>query len=306
MYRSPSPQRGGSSAATPRTTLLRALDDRADGTPFAMPLDRAAATSRDQALPSERPDALSSDRAGTVRRDQADALPSERPDALPSDRPGTVRRDRPDAPPCGPVALTPESAFDALYVYAAPGLIHQAYLLTGCRRRAFEAADHAFRQAWERWPEVARDPDPVGWVRALTHEYALSPWQRFRRLVTRPGPPPADPLLRALLELPPRHRRTAVLCDGLGLGVSEAAAETEASCHAVRGRLRHARTVLGATPDAARQALRTRVEGASAATLAQPWSVRAGSERRARVLSRTVFAATAALVALIALVIHAG
>ncbi|MFJ8083253.1 hypothetical protein ACIQ6Y_21935 [Streptomyces sp. NPDC096205] len=240
MYRNPAHERGGSAATTARTTLIRALDDR----------------------------------AGTV--------------------------------PPGPAALTPEAAFDALYVYAAPGLIHQAHLLTGCRRRAFESAEYAFRKAWERWPEVARDPDPVGWVRMQTHEYALSPWHRFRRLVTRPGPPPADPLLRALLDLPPRHRRTAVLCDGLGLGVSEAAAETEASSHAVRGRLRHARAVLGATPEAARQALRTRVEEASAATLAQPWSVRAGSERHVRVLTRTVFAVTAALIALIALVIHGG
>ncbi|MFI9155201.1 hypothetical protein [Streptomyces sp. NPDC053367] len=206
----------------------------------------------------------------------------------------------------GRSALTPEGAFDALYVYAAPGLIEQAYLLTGCRRRAFESAEHAFRQAWERWPEVARDPDPVGWVRAATHEHALSPWHRFRRLVIRPSPAPADPLLRALLELPPRHRRTAVLCDGLGLGVSEAAAETEASSHAVRGRLGHARAALAATPEAARRALRTRMEQASAATLALPWSVRAGSERRVRALTRTVFMVTAALVALIALAIHGG
>ncbi|CAL9635163.1 sigma-70 family RNA polymerase sigma factor [Streptomyces sp. enrichment culture] len=195
--------------------------------------------------------------------------------------------------------LTPEAAFDALYIYAAPGLVHQAHLLTGCRRRAFESAEHAFRHAWAHWPEVARDPDPVGWVRARSHEYALSPWHRFRRLRSRPGPAPADPLLRALLDLPPRHRRTALLVDGLGLTVSEAAAETESSTYAVRGRLRHARAVLGATPGAAREALRARLDEASAATLAHPRSVRAGGERRARAVTRTVCAATAALVALV-------
>ncbi|MFE1442649.1 hypothetical protein [Streptomyces sp. NPDC058739] len=205
-----------------------------------------------------------------------------------------------------PAPLTPESAFDALYVYAAPGLVHQAYLLTGCRRLAFESVEHAFRRAWEHWPEVARDPDPVGWTRARTYDYALSPWRRFRRLPGRPGPAPADPVLGALLELPPRHRRTAVLCDGLGLTVFEAAAESEASTAAVRGRLRHARTALAATPEAARRALRARVGEEAAATLAHPRSVRASSERRLRLMTRSVAAALGLLAVLIGVFVHTG
>lgn len=198
------------------------------------------------------------------------------------------------------VSDSAEADFDALYLSTAPGLTQQAYVLTGCRRLAFESAEQAFHRAWEQWPEVARDPDPEAWVRARAHEYALAPWHRLRPGRPRPDPPAADPVVRALLELPPWQRRTALLCDGLDLSVAEAAAETHASTAATAGRLRHARAAIsGLLPDGVAGApdhpLRRRVKDASAATLAQPWCVRAASERRARALTIVVFAATAAL-----------
>ncbi|WP_449344831.1 sigma factor-like helix-turn-helix DNA-binding protein, partial [Streptomyces narbonensis] len=153
----------------------------------------------------------------------------------------------PTRPPAVP-GLTPAEAFDALYAYAAPGLVHQTYLLTGRRRLSRESVEYAFHHAWEHWPEVAVDPDPVGWVRAASYEYALS-WHRFRRAHKHPDSPPAEAnrraLLGALLELPPPYRRTVLLYDGLGLDLPETAAETEASTPAAANRLLHARTVLG-------------------------------------------------------------
>ncbi|WP_051739975.1 hypothetical protein, partial [Streptomyces catenulae] len=148
------------------------------------------------------------------------------------------------------------AAFDALYERHAEPLIRQAYLLTGRPRRAQEAVERAFRLAWQRWPEVAVDRDPVGWLRAAAHEYALSPWHGLRTgtrtaerpTPTAPAPPPADPgdraLLGALLELPAPYRRTLVLHDGVGLGLRETAAEAEASIRAAAGRLTHARTTV--------------------------------------------------------------
>ncbi|MEU8541775.1 sigma factor-like helix-turn-helix DNA-binding protein [Streptomyces sp. NPDC048717] len=148
--------------------------------------------------------------------------------------------------PSGP---TPQDAFDALYAHASPGLLHQAYLLTARRRLAREAVAHAFRHAWRYWPEVACDPDPVGWVRAAAHDHALSPWHRFRLRHRRPDTPPADPALRELLAalqaLPPSYRRTLLLYDGLGLDLPDTAAETEASTPAAGNRLLHARAVIG-------------------------------------------------------------
>ncbi|MFJ9827424.1 helix-turn-helix domain-containing protein [Streptomyces sp. NPDC101160] len=203
--------------------------------------------------------------------------------------------------------LTPEDAFDALYAYAAPGLVHQTYLLTGRRRLSRESVEHAFHHAWERWPEVACDRDPVGWVRAAAYEYALSPWHRFRRRHRHPDAPPTEAsrraLLRALLDLPAPYRRTVLLYDGLGLDLPETAAETEASTPATGNRLLHARTVIAqrvpelAEAEALQQRLGALVAEAPTATLPEACAVRTGSERRSRLLTRTVIAVTAALIA---------
>lgn len=151
----------------------------------------------------------------------------------------------PDPAPEAPRCLTAEAAFDALYDYAAPGLTRQAYLLTGRRKLSREAVEHAFRIAWQRWPEVARDRDPAGWVRAAAYEYAMSPWHRLRRTHRRLDTLPEDPerrvLLDALLGLPASYRRTLLLHDGVGLGLPETAAETEASTPAAASRLLNAR-----------------------------------------------------------------
>ena len=69
-----------------------------------------------------------------------------------------------------PASLTPAQAFDALYAFCAPALVRQAYLLTGRRELARESVERAFQLAWQRWPEVAVDPDPAGWMRAMTYE----------------------------------------------------------------------------------------------------------------------------------------
>ncbi|MFH8533848.1 sigma factor-like helix-turn-helix DNA-binding protein [Streptomyces tendae] len=196
---------------------------------------------------------------------------------------------------------TAESAFDALYVRAAPGLLHQTHLLTGRRGRAFQAVEYAFSHAWEYWPEVAVDSDPVGWVRSHAYEYALSPWHRFRELVDREEPAPTCPLHRALVRLSARHRRALLLCDGLGLTIAQAAAELEASCAATESRLLGARAVLAECfpdsddHDALPLRIRTLVAEGSTATVPTAGSVRAESERRLRLLTRSVAGAVAVL-----------
>ncbi|MEV0903867.1 sigma factor-like helix-turn-helix DNA-binding protein [Streptomyces hokutonensis] len=149
-----------------------------------------------------------------------------------------------------PAPLTPAQAFDALYAFCAPSLVRQTYLLTGRRELARESVERAFQTAWQRWPEVAVDRDPAGWVRSVTYEYALSPWHRFRPRYRHPEPPPPAPadraLLTALLKLPPSYRRTLLLYDGVGLGLAEMAAETEASTPAAANRLLHAREAVAA------------------------------------------------------------
>uniref|UniRef100_UPI000BF1CF85 helix-turn-helix domain-containing protein n=1 Tax=Streptomyces sp. st170 TaxID=1828058 RepID=UPI000BF1CF85 len=136
---------------------------------------------------------------------------------------------------------SPAEAFDELYARTAPGLVRQTYLLTGRRALARESVERAFELAWQRWPEVAVDRDPAGWVRAAAYEYAMSPWHRLRRTHRHPDAPPTEPgkraLFDALLDLPPAYRRTLLLYDGVGLDLPETAAETEASTPAAAGRL---------------------------------------------------------------------
>ncbi|MEU3199153.1 helix-turn-helix domain-containing protein [Streptomyces sp. NPDC006996] len=208
---------------------------------------------------------------------------------------------------------TPAQAFDALYSFCAPALVRQTYLLSGRRDLARESVERAFHQAWDRWPEVARDPDPAGWVRAAAHDWALSPWHRYRRRYRQPEPPPPDDdartLMEALLRLPPPYRRTLLLYDGIGLGLPETAAETEASTRAAAGRLTHAReTVAARLPDLSdpRELHQRLAELASTGRLraAEPPEVRGGSERRARFWTRAAIALTVALIGTTALTLR--
>ncbi|MDX3307794.1 RNA polymerase subunit sigma-70 [Streptomyces sp. ME08-AFT2] len=206
--------------------------------------------------------------------------------------------------------LTPAQAFDALYAFCAPALVRQAYLLSGRRELARESVERAFQLAWQRWPEVAVDPDPAGWVRAVAYEYALSPWHRFRPRYRYPEPPPAAAADRALLDvlltLPVTYRRTLLLYDGVGLDLPETAAETEASTPAAAHRLLHAREAVAARlPELASPAAlhRRLAEVASAERLRapKPPAVRSGGERRARFWTRAAIAFTIALIGATAL-----
>ncbi|MFE1437977.1 helix-turn-helix domain-containing protein [Streptomyces sp. NPDC058739] len=230
------------------------------------------------------------------------------------EQPGPVAAEvREEGVGAGGSSLTPSQAFDALYAFCAPALVRQTYLLSGRRELAREAVEQAFQLAWDRWPEVAVDPEPAGWVRAAAYEYALSPWHRFRPRYRHPEPPPADAsdraLLDALLTLPPPYRRTLVLHDGVGLRLPETAAETEASTPAAARRLVHAREAVAARlpelsdPTALGRRL---AELASAERLraARPTAVRAGSERRARFWTRAAIAFTVAIIGATALTVR--
>ncbi|MFH9196852.1 helix-turn-helix domain-containing protein [Streptomyces anulatus] len=217
--------------------------------------------------------------------------------------------------------LSPAEAFDELYARTAPGLVRQAYLLTGRRALARESVERAFQLAWHRWPEVAVDRDPAGWVRAAAYEYAMSPWHRLRRAHRHPDAPPTEPgkqaLFDALLDLPPAYRRTLLLYDGVGLDLPETAAETEASTPAAAGRLMTARAAVAerlpelasaATPAEQSALLHDRLGGLARAEhvpVPQPArSVRTGSEDRARLWTRAAVAGVALLIAVTGLTLH--
>ncbi|WP_307624203.1 sigma factor-like helix-turn-helix DNA-binding protein [Streptomyces sp. V3I7] len=219
----------------------------------------------------------------------------------------------PAAPPPPPAPLTPGQAFDALYAFCAPALVRQTYLLTGRHELARESVERAFHLAWQQWPRVARDRDPAGWVRATAYEWALSPWHRFRPRYRHPEPPPADAadraLLQALLKLPPSYRRTLVLYDGVGLGLPETAAETEASTPAAASRVTHARAAMATCDPALSDPAtlhRRLTELASAERLraSKPEPVRTDCERRTRFWTQAAIAFTVAIIGATALTLQ--
>ncbi|MFB8102141.1 helix-turn-helix domain-containing protein [Streptomyces sp. NPDC056007] len=226
----------------------------------------------------------------------------------------------PEPAPATP-RLSPDEAFDALYAHAAPGLVRQTYLLTGRRSLARESVERAFQLAWHRWPEVAVDRDPVGWVRAAAYEYAISPWHRLRRVHRQPDAPPSEParraLFEALLDLPPAYRRTLLLYDGIGLDLPETAAETEASTPAAAGRLEVARAAVAerlpelaaaASPAEQSELLHDRLGGLARAehvpAPAPARTVRTGGESKARLWTRAAIAFAALLIGATALTLH--
>ncbi|MFE5922089.1 helix-turn-helix domain-containing protein [Streptomyces sp. NPDC056468] len=244
---------------------------------------------------------------GQSARERADkAVRTAVPAADPTEAapPPEARAERP---------LSPAQAFDALYAFCAPALVRQTYVLTGRRELARESVERAFELAWQRWPEVACDPDPAGWVRATAYDFALSPWHRFRPRYRHPEPPPSNAsdraLLNVLLELTPPQRRTLLLYDGVGLDLPETAAETEATTPATANRLLNARAAVAARlPDLSDPTeLHYRLEDlASTERLraAKPAMVRDGSERRARFWTRAAIAFTVALIGTTALTLR--
>ncbi|MFH8881565.1 helix-turn-helix domain-containing protein [Streptomyces californicus] len=230
-------------------------------------------------------------------------------------------RDLPAPPPSEEPDFSPADAFDELYARTAPGLVRQTYLLTGRRALALESVERAFQLAWHRWPEVAVDRDPAGWVRAAAYEFAMSPWHRMRRTHRRPDAPPTEPgrraLFDALLDLPPAYRRTLLLYDGVGLDLPETAAETEASTPAAAGRLMTARAALAGrfpevaeagSPAAQSALLHERLGGlARAENVPAPRpaeAVRTGGENRARLWTRAAIAGVALLMVVTGLTLH--
>ncbi|WP_299532475.1 helix-turn-helix domain-containing protein [uncultured Streptomyces sp.] len=318
------PQPSGDGTAGPSAVTAASTTDPVEATgsstvsPTEPDSEEAAAPATQDARGAAERDAPSLTGSGTVGPGVpgAGASPADVPgtDASGADVSGT------DASDLG-AGLTAEEAFDALYTWAAPGLIRQTYLLTGRRALSREAVERAFQTAWDRWPEVAVDRDPAGWVRAVAYEYAMSPWHRMRRAHRHPDTPPTDParraLLDALLELPPANRRTLLLYDGVGMDLPETAAETEASTLATAARLVNARAAVAerlpelaeiASPAEQSELLGRRLTELAldepAPALPAPRAVRAGSERKATLWTRSAIAFGALLIGATAFTLH--
>jgi RNA polymerase sigma-70 factor (ECF subfamily) len=131
------------------------------------------------------------------------------------------------------MAVTPEEAFDELYLAAGARLVGQLYAATGDLGEAQDCVQDAFVRAWLRWDRVAGYDNAEAWVRRVALNLAVSRWRRARRLVLgrsvdvaqpAPGREQAD-VVAALRTLPERQRTALVLHDLAGLTVAEVATE---------------------------------------------------------------------------------
>jgi RNA polymerase sigma-70 factor (ECF subfamily) len=115
------------------------------------------------------------------------------------------------------------SDFDQLYAAQFGNLTVQLYLYFGDLQEAHDVVQEAFCRAYARWGAVSGYEDPVGWVRRVAWNLAVSRWRRARsalrfvRRQARADPPVEGPspervaVMAAPAELPERQRRVVVL-----------------------------------------------------------------------------------------------
>ncbi|MDG6100918.1 SigE family RNA polymerase sigma factor [Dactylosporangium aurantiacum] len=150
------------------------------------------------------------------------------------------------------MAVAPD--FAEFYSATYPRLLTQLYAFVGDRAEAQDLVQEAFTRAFAQWTAVSRFDDPVGWVRRVAWNLAISRWRRAKRLlhVRRdliaddvPGPDGLSlDLVRALRQLTPPLRQAVVLHYLADLSVQEIAAFVGAPDGTVKARLHRARSTL--------------------------------------------------------------
>jgi RNA polymerase sigma-70 factor, ECF subfamily len=153
------------------------------------------------------------------------------------------------------LAATAQAQFAELYQSRFAELAAQLYAFTGDGRETHDLVQEAFVRAWQRWDTIGAYDDPVGWVRRVAWNLAMSRYRRLRlhRLwVDRIPPPEAVPplepdrivLVAALRKIPEMQRRALVLHYLADLSVADIAAETGVAEGTVKSWLSRGRAAL--------------------------------------------------------------
>ncbi|MDI6100349.1 SigE family RNA polymerase sigma factor [Actinoplanes sp. NEAU-A12] len=152
--------------------------------------------------------------------------------------------------------MTDPLSFDDLYAAHYADLTVQLHLYFGDRQEAHDVVQEAFCRAYARWRTVSGYEDPVGWVRRVAWNLALSRWRRTRSAlsflrrqprteshVAGPGPDRVA-VMAALAELPAQQRRAVVLRYLADLTVPQIADREGVAEGTVKSWLHRARTTL--------------------------------------------------------------
>jgi DNA-directed RNA polymerase specialized sigma24 family protein len=133
-----------------------------------------------------------------------------------------------------------EEGFRQFVITSEPRL-RMALMATYGVERGREAAAEALAACWERWEDVSKMENPIGWCYRVGQSRTRdrkSPQLHFRPVHDEPWVEPALP--SALARLPRRQRVTVVLVHGYDLTVNEVAgvlgiAPTSVRTHLSRG-----------------------------------------------------------------------
>ncbi len=146
------------------------------------------------------------------------------------------------------------TGFDELYAAQFGALVVQLRAFTGDLAEAQDVVQEAFCRAWDRWDRLLDYDDPVGWVRRVAWNIAVSRWRRRRiarnfltgqrpEPVSGPGPERVA-LSAAMARLPANQRRAVARHYRAALSTPEIARDCGVSDSTVRSWLHRARATL--------------------------------------------------------------
>jgi RNA polymerase sigma-70 factor (ECF subfamily) len=150
----------------------------------------------------------------------------------------------------------PFSDIEEFYAAHFQNLTIALFAYTGDFHVAQELVQEAFCRAIPRWEKLVQYEDPLGWVRKVAFNLAISRWRRARtalyfarrqREEHIAGPSPDRvAIVAALRNLAPKHRRVVVLHHLADMPISEIAEAEGVPEGTVRVWLHRGRAALGA------------------------------------------------------------
>jgi RNA polymerase sigma-70 factor, ECF subfamily len=144
------------------------------------------------------------------------------------------------------------TTFESFYDAESRTLFRRLWLVTGNRAEAEEIMQDAFLKVWERWDQVGKMDDPVGYLYRTAMNLFRKRYRRAALAIRRSiglaasrddfaDADDRDTVRRVLSLLPPRQRAALVLTEMLGFSSEEAGRALRVQASTIRSLSRHGR-----------------------------------------------------------------